>query len=476
MRAQRSERRQVRRQSAADDSRGLRSGKLVAEVDNISFAYGDGRSCATFRPPSCAATRSASSGPTVPARRRCLRVLLGPTRAADRARCARARICKSPISINCASSSTTISRCTKTSAMATTRSTIGGRPRHIIGYLQDFLFSPERPARRSGFSRRRAQSRAAGQAVRQPANVIVLDEPTNDLDAETLELLEERLVQFKERCCWSATIGHFLNNVVTSTIVFEDGGVREYVGGYDDWLRQRAKEVADEPELKPAQSSPANAKAESAQVNGDCPLRDSRNMPGCRHRSKQRYPKSPNCIKPCREPNSINSQGAKIISEAGSIEELGRPIVQGLSPLGGAGATGGMEPCCRVLRPGEEILFTCGRGGSGRMNLAGPGGLSAAGESAHRRNRVPRDPSNPHFERRFVSCEKSMRTLLLPLRYCFLRSLFQAAENSYASVSDSRRAACSAEARLLRRSLPEMILPQIRQTAEPGRRVRSLGP
>ncbi|MFM8803830.1 MAG: ATP-binding cassette domain-containing protein, partial [Planctomycetia bacterium] len=74
----------------------------------------------------------------------------------------------------------------------------------------------------------------------QPANVIVLDEPTNDLDAETLELLEQRLVEFAGTILMVSHDREFLNNVATSVIAYEDGGVREYVGGYDDWLRQRA--------------------------------------------------------------------------------------------------------------------------------------------------------------------------------------------------------------------------------------------
>jgi ATP-binding cassette subfamily F protein uup len=73
-----------------------------------------------------------------------------------------------------------------------------------------------------------------------PANVIVLDEPTNDLDSESLELLEERLIDFKGTVLLVSHDREFLNNVVTSTIVFEDGHVREYVGGYNDWQHQRA--------------------------------------------------------------------------------------------------------------------------------------------------------------------------------------------------------------------------------------------
>ena len=122
---------------------------------------------------------------------------------------------------------------------------IDGKARHIVGYLQDFLFSAERartPVRfLSGGERNRV---LLAKLFAKPANVVVLDEPTNDLDAETLELLEERLVQFEGTVLLVSHDRMFLNNVVTSTIVFEPDGVKEYDGGYDDWLRQRPEPVA----------------------------------------------------------------------------------------------------------------------------------------------------------------------------------------------------------------------------------------
>jgi len=78
-----------------------------------------------------------------------------------------------------------------------------------------------------------------------PANVIVLDEPTNDLDAESVELLEDRLVEYRGTLLLISHDREFLNNVVTSTIVFEPAGVNEYVGGYDDWLRQRPEPATE---------------------------------------------------------------------------------------------------------------------------------------------------------------------------------------------------------------------------------------
>ena len=136
---------------------------------------------------------------------------------------------------------------------------IGDRSRHVIGYLQDFLFTPERtrtPVRfLSGGERNRV---LLARLFAKPANLIVLDEPTNDLDAETLEMLEERLVEFAGTVLLVSHDRSFLDNVVTSTLVFEPAGdgaacrVKEYVGGYSDWLRQRPQApVAAAPAPKP---------------------------------------------------------------------------------------------------------------------------------------------------------------------------------------------------------------------------------
>jgi ABC transport system ATP-binding/permease protein len=118
---------------------------------------------------------------------------------------------------------------------------INGASRHVLSYLKDFLFTPERarqPVKAlSGGERNRL---LLAKLFTRPANVLVLDEPTNDLDTETLELLEELLVDFAGTLLIVSHDRALLDNVVTSTLVFEgDGVVNDYVGGYDDWLRQR---------------------------------------------------------------------------------------------------------------------------------------------------------------------------------------------------------------------------------------------
>ena len=117
---------------------------------------------------------------------------------------------------------------------------IDGQNRHVLSYLGDFLFSPQR-------ARTPVKALSGGERARlllaklfsKPANLLVLDEPTNDLDVETLELLEEVLCNYKGTVLMVSHDRAFLDNVVTSTLVFEGGGkVQEYVGGYEDWIRQ----------------------------------------------------------------------------------------------------------------------------------------------------------------------------------------------------------------------------------------------
>lgn len=119
--------------------------------------------------------------------------------------------------------------------------TLNGRPKNVMGYLQDFLFSPDRarsPVKvLSGGERNRL---LLARLFTKPSNLLIMDEPTNDLDVETLELLEELLIDYSGTLILVSHDRAFINNVVTSTITFEgDGRIGEYPGGYDDWIRQR---------------------------------------------------------------------------------------------------------------------------------------------------------------------------------------------------------------------------------------------
>ena len=135
---------------------------------------------------------------------------------------------------------------------------LNGKDRHIVGYLKGFLFSPKRsmtPVKAlSGGERNRV---ILAKLFTKAANLLVLDEPTNDLDLETLEVLEERLTNYRGTLIIVSHDREFLDNVVTSTIVFEENGVvREYVGGYSDWLRQgKALAEVGDPAIDPCGDS-----------------------------------------------------------------------------------------------------------------------------------------------------------------------------------------------------------------------------
>ncbi len=137
--------------------------------------------------------------------------------------------------------------------------TVRGRSRHVIGYLKDFLFPPQRidsPVKAlSGGERNRL---LLAKIFTQSANMMVLDEPTNDLDVDTLELLEELLSEYEGTLLLVSHDRTFLDNVVTSTLVFEgDGKFVEYAGGYDDWERYQ-RQIPAAP-LNPTRAPPANS-------------------------------------------------------------------------------------------------------------------------------------------------------------------------------------------------------------------------
>jgi len=258
LKAMRDERRQRRERTGTAKlqlAEAERSGRLVAELKNVSFAYGGapvirGLSTAVMR-----GDRIGIIGPNGAGKTTLLRLLLGELRPQE----GEVRLGTNlqvlyfdqlreqldpdkTVQQNLSGDQDTV--------------VVGGRARHVYGYLQDFLFTPDRartPVRiLSGGERNRL---LLARLFTREANVLVLDEPTNDLDLETLDLLEELLDEFKGTVFLVSHDRDFLNRVVTSTLVFEgEGSVAEYVGGYDDWLRQR-------PQPKPAASPPAAPKA-----------------------------------------------------------------------------------------------------------------------------------------------------------------------------------------------------------------------
>lgn len=244
LRAERAARRVRERDARIALQDAERSGKIVAEADNVDFSYGGDTIIRHLNTVILRGDKVGVIGPNGAGKTTLLRLLLGelePTRGHlgrgthlkvsyfDQYRAALEE--DKTVQDNVGEGRDVV--------------TIDGQPRHVLGYLQDFLFTPER-------ARQPVKSLSGGERNRlllaklftRPANVLVLDEPTNDLDADTLELLEALLTDYRGTLLLVSHDRAFLNNVVTSTLAFEGDGVfKEYVGGYDDWLRQRATDA-----------------------------------------------------------------------------------------------------------------------------------------------------------------------------------------------------------------------------------------
>jgi ATP-binding cassette subfamily F protein uup len=268
MRAERSARRERTGNVTLKLGEAERSGVKVIETDQVSFAWGDGR--VLVRDFSTVITRGDKIGligPNGSGKTTLIKLMLGeiPPTAGEVKHGTNLEVIyfdqhraqiddDKTVADNVANGNSTV--------------TIDGRSRHVISYLQDFLFTADRartPARvLSGGERNRL---LLARLFTKPCNVLVMDEPTNDLDAETLELLEDLLVEFQGTLLLVSHDREFLDNVVTSTLVLEgDGRIGDYIGGYSDWLRRnaaakgaaaRAERPAAPRTLAPVPSAPA---------------------------------------------------------------------------------------------------------------------------------------------------------------------------------------------------------------------------
>jgi len=222
-----------------------RSGKLVVKADNISFSYGNKSIISDLSAVIMKGDRVGILGPNGSGKTTLLRLLLGEFQpdSGDIRLGTNLQISYFDQLREQLDENKTIQENVAEDNQDTV--TINGKMRHIIGYLQDFLFTPEQVrscvSLLSGGERNRL---LWARLFTRPSNILVLDEPTNDLDVETMEILEDYLMKYKGTVLLVSHDRAFINNVVTSTLVFEGAGmVKEYIGGYDDWLRQRLVEA-----------------------------------------------------------------------------------------------------------------------------------------------------------------------------------------------------------------------------------------
>ena len=221
-----------------------RSGTLVAKADNISFNYGDTQIISKFSTTILKGDRIGILGPNGSGKTTLLRILLGmlsPETGTIRLGASLQISYFDQLLEQLDENKTAIENV----GDGTDTVTVNGKTRHIVGYLQDFLFSPDQARSLvsvlSGGERNRLM---LARLFTLPSNLLVLDEPTNDLDVETLDLLEDLLMSYSGTILLVSHDRTLINNIVTSTLVFEgESVVKEYVGGYDDWLRQRPQDA-----------------------------------------------------------------------------------------------------------------------------------------------------------------------------------------------------------------------------------------
>ena len=244
MREERSRRRSVEGKAVITIQEAARSGTLVCEAKKVSFAYGDTPIVDDFSTTILRGDRVGIVGPNGAGKTTLLNLLLGrlsPQEGSIRTGTNLQIAFFDQLRGQLDPERPILEQINEGSDFVE----VEGRKRHVIGYLQDFLFSPERlrlPVKvLSGGERHRL---LLAKLFTQPANLLVLDEPTNDLDLETLELLEERLAAFAGTVLVVSHDREFLDNVVSSVIVFEPDGIQEYIGGYRDW-QQEARATPD---------------------------------------------------------------------------------------------------------------------------------------------------------------------------------------------------------------------------------------
>ena len=266
MRVERAERRDKQGNVRMAAQEAGRSGKLVIEADDVAFAYpGQAPLFRNFSTIIQRGDRVGLIGDNGAGKTTLLRVLLGELPPTEGAVCLGTNLHISYFD-QLRASLDPEENIMRSVAEGNDVVTVGGDTRHVAGYLQDFLFTPDRlrlPVKAlSGGERNRL---LLAKLFTRPSNVLVLDEPTNDLDTETLELLEELLTDYSGTVLVVSHDRRFLDNLVTSVITLEgDGRAREYVGAYTDWLRQRpapspARNTGKTPRPVP-RSAPAKAR------------------------------------------------------------------------------------------------------------------------------------------------------------------------------------------------------------------------
>jgi ATP-binding cassette subfamily F protein uup len=207
--------------------------------------------------------------------------------------------------------------------------TINGKARNLMGYLEDFLFTRDRvKAPISALSGGERNRLLLARLFAQPANLLILDEPTNDLDIETLEVLEDLLLDYEGTLLLVSHDRAFLNNLVTSTLILSgDGEVKEYVGGYDDWQKQIESGPASK-SPKPVQAAPAESKADAKPTKRKLSYNEKRELEELPKRIEMLEAEQHQLTVQMEAPAFYQQEGGKITQAVTRLEEIQKELSQ----------------------------------------------------------------------------------------------------------------------------------------------------
>ncbi|HEX9385182.1 MAG TPA: ATP-binding cassette domain-containing protein [Anaerolineales bacterium] len=304
-----------------------RSGRLVIEAENVSYAFGDKTIVQNFSTTIQRGDKVGIVGPNGSGKTTLLRILmgelpplLGEVRHGTNVEMAyfdqlRAQLDESKSVLdNVGQGRDTI--------------TINGRTCNLMGYLEDFLFTRDRArapiSTLSGGERNRL---LLARLFTQPANLLILDEPTNDLDIDTLEVLEDLLLEYDGTLLLVSHDRAFLNNIVTSTLILDGtGNVSEYIGGYDDWHKQIEQNPAPQTKPKPDSTLPVESKADSRPATRKLSYNEKRELEELPKRIEMLEAEQHQLTLKLEDPSFYQQEGAKITQAVNRLQELHEEI------------------------------------------------------------------------------------------------------------------------------------------------------
>ena len=325
MRAERAQRRQSLGSARLRSQLAGLAGKVVAEVQDISFGYGPHPLVKDFSTLILRGDKIGIMGPNGSGKTTLLKLLLGqlPPQAGQVNQGANLRVAYFDQMRAQLDPAKTVQ---ENLAEGRDSLLVGGRQRHVASYLKDFLFDPavaRTPVQvLSGGERNRL---LLAKLLAQPANLLVLDEPTNDLDQDTLALLENLLVEFEGTVLLVSHDRQFLNNVVAGTLVLEgQGRVGEYAGGYDDWLAQRP----DPPQAAPKAAAVKAVKPAPPNVRRGLSFKERRELEGLPARIEELEMEQATLMNKVADPELYAKAGKQVTAISARLAQIDQELEQ----------------------------------------------------------------------------------------------------------------------------------------------------